>query len=199
MSPQKLHIFNIPELNKIINEIKDYYNYEVNYFDNRKNLIETIEKDKKFLENSVIIVKKRDLSQIKTITDENRINCITKVPIKIMDLMDQVNTKLIQQNYLALSSININNYNLNINSRVLKKKNCQLILTEREIDIIVFLKNEKKPANVDVLQKKVWRHVGDLETHTVETHIYRLRKKIEKKFKDNKFISSLKGGYKINA
>jgi len=197
MSPQKLHIFNIPELNKIINEIKDYYNYEVNYFDNRKNLIETIEKDKKFLENSVIIVKKRDLSQIKTITDENRINCITKVPIKIMDLMDQVNTKLIQQNYLALSSININNYNLNINSRVLKKKNCQLILTEREIDIIVFLKNEKKPAKVDVLQKKVWRYGGDLETHTVETHIYRLRKKIKDVFNDDTFIQSKKNGYKI--
>ena len=198
MSPQKLHIFNIPELNKIINEIKDYYNYEVNYFDNRKNLIETIEKDKKFLENSVIIVKKRDLSQIKTITDENRINCITKVPIKIMDLMDQVNTKLIQQNYLALSSININNYNLNINSRVLKKKNCQLILTEREIDIIVFLKNEKKPAKVDVLQKKVWRYGGDLETHTVETHIYRLRKKIKDVFNDDTFIQSKKNGYVIN-
>ena len=197
MSPQKLHIFNIPELNKIINEIKDYYNYEVNYFDNRKNLIETIEKDKKFLENSVIIVKKRDLSQIKTITDENRINCITKVPIKIMDLMDQVNTKLIQQNYLALSSININNYNLNINSRVLKKKNCELILTEREIDIIVFLKNEKKPAKVDVLQKKVWKYGGDLETHTVETHIYRLRKKILNTFNDNEFIISKKNGYQI--
>ena len=198
MPSQKLHIFNIPELDKIINEIKDYFNYKVSYFDKKKDLIETVEKDKKILVNSVIIVKQKDFSQIKYITDENRINCITKVPIKIIDLMDQINTKLIQQNYLALSSVNINNYNLNINSRVLKKNNCELILTEREIDIIVFLKGEKKPAKVDVLQKRVWRYGSDLETHTVETHIYRLRKKIKDVFNDDNFIQSKKNGYIIN-
>ena len=198
MLSQKLHIFNIPELRKIINEIKDYFNYEVSYFEKKKDLIETIEKDKKILENSVIIVKQKDFSLIKNLININRINCISKSPIKIMDLMDQINTKLIQQNYSALSSININNYNLNINSRVLKKKNCELILTEREIDIIVFLKNEKKPAKVDVLQKKVWKYGGDLETHTVETHIYRLRKKIKDVFNDDTFIKSKKNGYIIN-
>ena len=198
MLSQKLHIFNIPELDKIINEIKDYFNYKVSYFDKKKDLIETVEKDKKILVNSVIIVKRKDFSQIKYITDENRINCITKVPIKIIDLMDQINTKLIQQNYLALSSVNINNYNLNINSRVLKKNNFELILTEREIDIIVFLKREKKPAKVDVLQKRVWRYGSDLETHTVETHIYRLRKKIKDVFNDDNFIQSKKNGYIIN-
>ena len=195
---QKLHIFNIPELDKIINEIKDYYNYEANYFDKKSDLVETIEKDKKILKNLVIIVKQRDFSQIKNITDATRINCITKVPIKIMDLMDQINTKLIQQNYLAQSNVSINNYTLNINARVLKKQNCELILTEREIDIIVFLKNEKKPAKVDVLQKKVWKYGSDLETHTVETHIYRLRKKIKDKFDDDTFIQSKKDGYIIN-
>jgi len=195
---QKLHIFNIPELDKIINEIKDYYNYEANYFDKKRDLVETIEKDKKILKNLVIIVKQRDFSQIKNITDANRINCITKVPIKIIDLMDQINTKLIQQNYLAQSNVSINNYTLNINSRVLKKQNCELILTEREIDIIVFLKNEKKPAKVDVLQKKVWKYGSDLETHTVETHIYRLRKKIKDVFNDDTFIQSKKNGYVIN-
>ena len=198
MSSQKLHIFNIPELDNIINEIKDYFNYKVSYFDKKKDLIETVEKDKKILVNSVIIVKRKDFSQIKYITDENRINCITKVPIKIIDLMDQINTKLIQQNYLALSSVNINNYNLNINSTVLKKNNFELILTEREIDIIVFLKREKKPAKVDVLQKRVWRYGSDLETHTVETHIYRLRKKIKDMFNDDTFIKSKKDGYIIN-
>ena len=195
---QKLHIFNIPELDKIINEIKDYYNYEANYFVKKSDLVETIEKDKKILKNLVIIVKQRDFSQIKNITDATRINCITKVPIKIMDLMDQINTKLIQQNYLAQSNVSINNYTLNINARVLKKQNCELILTEREIDIIVFLKREKKPAKVDVLQKRVWRYGSDLETHTVETHIYRLRKKIKDVFNDDNFIQSKKNGYIIN-
>ena len=157
---QKLHIFNIPELDKIINEIKDYYNYEANYFDKKSDLVETIEKDKKILKNLVIIVKQRDFSQIKNITDATRINCITKVPIKIMDLMDQINTKLIQQNYLAQSNVSINNYTLNINARVLKKQNCELILTEREIDIIVFLKNEKKTCKSRCFTKKsleIWK------------------------------------------
>ena len=195
---QKLHIFNIPELDKIITEIKDYYDYEVSYFDKKKDLIEAIKTNKKILENSVIIVNQKDFPFIKKITDEKRIICLIKVPIKIADLMDQINTKLIQQNYLAQSKININKYILNINSRILKNQNRELILTEREIDIIIFLKNEKKPAKVDVLQKKVWNYGEDLETHTVETHIYRLRKKIKDKFEDDTFIQSKKDGYILN-
>ena len=195
---QKLHIFNIPELDKIITEIKDYYDYEVSYFDKKKDLIEAIKTNKKILENSVIIVNQKDFPFIKKITDEKRIICLIKVPIKIADLMDQINTKLIQQNYLAQSKININEYILNINSRILKNQNRELILTEREIDIIIFLKNEKKPAKVDVLQKKVWNYGEDLETHTVETHIYRLRKKIKDKFEDDTFIQSKKDGYILN-
>ena len=198
MLSQKLHIFNIPELDKIITEIKDYYDYEVSYFDKKKDLIEAIKTNKKILENSVIIINQKDFPFIKKITDEKRIICIIKVPIKIADLMDQINTKLIQQNYLAQSKININKYILNINSRILKNQNRELILTEREIDIIIFLKNEKKPAKVDVLQKKVWNYGEDLETHTVETHIYRLRKKIKDKFEDDTFIQSKKDGYILN-
>ena len=85
-----------------------------------------------------------------------------------------------------------------INSRILKKSDHKLKLTEREIDTILFLKNENKPVRVDVLQKKVWKYGEDLETHTVETHIYRLRKKIKDIFDDNKFIQSKKDGYIIN-
>ena len=70
-------------------------------------------------------------------------------------------------------------------------------LTEREIDTILFLKNERKPSKVELLQKKVWKYGEDLETHTVETHIYRLRKKIKNKFNDDDFIISKENGYKI--
>ena len=84
------------------------------------------------------------------------------------------------------------------NSRILKKSDHELKLTEREIDTIIFLKNENKPVKVDVLQKKVWKYAEDLETHTVETHIYRLRKKIKDTFNDDTFIQSKKDGYIIN-
>ena len=198
MHSQKLHILNIPELDKIIIEINDYFNFEVKYFDIKKNLIKQIEEDKKFLENSVILVIQKDFSSLKNKIDEKKIHCITKFPIKISYLIDQLNARLIQQNYLAQSNININQYTLDINSRTLKKFDKKLKLTEREIDTIIFLKNGNKPVNVDTLQKKVWKYGEDLETHTVETHIYRLRKKIKDTFNDDSFIQSVKSGYVIH-
>ena len=198
MHSQKLHILNIPELDKIIIEIKDYFNYEILYFNEKKDLIKKIDEDKKFLANSIIIVNQKDLSSLKSKTDEKQILCITKIPIKISNLIDQLNARLIQQNYSAQSNININKYILDINSRILKKSNNELKLTEREIDTIIFLKNENKPVKVDMLQKKVWKYGEDLETHTVETHIYRLRKKIKDAFNDDTFIQSKKDGYVIN-
>ena len=198
MHSQKLHILNIPELDKIIIEIKDYFNYEVNYFKEKKVLFKKIDEEKKFLENSIIIVNQKDFSSLKDKTNEKQIHCITKFPIKISNLIDQLNARLIQQNYSAQSNININKYILDINSRILKKSDNELKLTEREIDTIIFLKNENKPVKVDVLQKKVWKYAEDLETHTVETHIYRLRKKIKDTFNDDTFIQSKKDGYIIN-
>ncbi len=199
MHSQKLHILNIPELDKIIIEIKDYFNYEVFYFNEKKDLIKKVDEDKKFLANSIILVNQKDLPSLKGKTDEKQIHCITKFPIKISNLIDQLNARFIQQNYSAQSNININKYILDINSRILKKSDNELKLTEREINTIIFLKNENNPVKVDVLQKKVWKYAEDLETHTVETHIYRLRKKIKETFNDDKFIKSKKDGYIINA
>ena len=198
MHSQKLHILNIPELDKIIIEIKDYFNYEVLYFNEKKDLIKKIDEDKKFIENSIILVNQKDFSSLKSKADEKQIHCITKFPIKISNLIDQLNARLIQQNYSAQSNININKYILDINSRILKKSSNELKLTEREIDTIIFIKNENKPVKVDILQKEVWKYGEDLETHTVETHIYRLRKKIKDMFNDDLFIQSKKNGYTIN-
>ena len=198
MHSQKLHILNIPELNKIFIEIKDYFNYEVFHFNEKKDLIKKIYEDKKFMENSIILINKKDFSSLKSNTDEKQIYCITRFPIKISNLIDQLNARLIQQNYSAQSNIIINKYILDINSRILRNSDNSIKLTEREIDTIVFLKNESKPVKVDVLQKKVWKYGENLETHTVETHIYRLRKKIKNTFDDDSFIQSKKNGYIIN-
>ena len=198
MHSQKLHILNIPELDKIFIEIKDYFNFDVHYISEKKDLIKKIDEDKKFLANSIILVNQKDLSSLKSKTDEKQIYCITRFPIKISNLIDQLNARLIQQNYSAQSNIIINKYILDINSRILRNSDNSIKLTEREIDTIVFLKNESKPVKVDVLQKKVWKYGEDLETHTVETHIYRLRKKIKNTFDDDSFIQSKKNGYTIN-
>ena len=89
------------------------------------------------------------------------------------------------------------NYILDLNSRTIVNNNKYLKLTEKEIDIILFLNDSKKPEKINVLQSKVWGYSQELETHTVETHIYRLRKKIRDSFNDENFILSLDDGYSI--
>ena len=91
----------------------------------------------------------------------------------------------------------IKEFFLDINSRELKKGKSSLKLTERETDMILFLNNSKKPVNVETLEKEIWQHSSELETHTVETHIYRLRKKIKAEFGNDELIKSNKNGYTI--
>ena len=104
---------------------------------------------------------------------------------------------LIKQRYDYQAKIVIKDYILDINSRSISKKNEKLQLTEREIDIILFLKEKKIPQKVNQLQKVVWRYSPNLETHTVETHIYRLRKKMKQTFKDQHFIKTDQEGYSV--
>ena len=104
---------------------------------------------------------------------------------------------MLKQKYFEQSDILINKYSIDLNSRIIKDSKHNLKLTEREIQIILFLRNSKEPQNIENLQREVWGHNFDLETHTVETHIYRLRKKISDKFNDNSFIKSTKRGYTI--
>ena len=76
-------------------------------------------------------------------------------------------------------------------------RNIKLKLTEKEINTITYLLKSTKAVSIDELQEKVWSYQSDIETHTVETHIYRLRKKIFEAFDDNQFIISNKNGYQI--
>ena len=85
-----------------------------------------------------------------------------------------------------------------LNSRKIFLNKNFLKLTEKEIKIIVYLSKSIEPVSIDELQKEIWGYGVDLETHTVETHIHRLRKKIYKEFADENFIVSDKNGYKIN-
>ena len=94
--------------------------------------------------------------------------------------------------------VKIGEYSINFNSRKIEKGKKNLTLTEKESKIINFLINSEAAVSINQLQKNVWGYKSKLETHTVETHVYRLRKKILKNFNDNNFIKSMKNGYKIN-
>ena len=93
------------------------------------------------------------------------------------------------------SSIKINNYLLNKNEKKLLKKNIFTILTEKEIQLLELFLRHKKPISKNKILASVWNYSSDADTHTVETHIYRLRKKISDKFFDDKFILNNKEGY----
>ena len=123
---------------------------------------------------------------------------LDNIPIKISKLIEKINIQSLKTQYNDKSEFKINQYTIDLNSRELVEKNIKLKLTEKETNIIVYLFQSDNSVSVDRLQFDVWGYRSKLETHTVETHVYRLRKKILKKFNDNNFIISNKNGYKIN-
>ena len=193
MSKSAVNIIYFPVLYNVLFEVKEFLNFEVVNHESINVFLEKIQKDSS-TKNSIIVTKNflnhKDINQKSIIHLDNK-------PMNFLSLIDRVNTNLLKQKYSFKSSINIKDYTLNLNSRVISQKKNELKLTEREIDIILFLKDQKKPQNINILQKEVWSYAENLETHTVETHVYRLRKKISDTFKDENFIISLKEGYSI--
>jgi hypothetical protein len=143
-------------------------------------------------ESSDLIIATQDNSNFK-----NEL-ILKNFPLNIKKVLELININLLKNNYKLQSQIQIGSYNLNLNSKEISLDNKKLFLTERESNLILFLKNSASPVNINQLQKEVWGYISDLETHTVETHIYRLRKKIKEKFDDNGFITSTQNGYTIN-
>jgi hypothetical protein len=118
-------------------------------------------------------------------------------PINIFKLVEKINIEFLKLQFNNQSQMKVNNYSINLNSREMLKNNTKLKLTEKEINTINYLSKSNKPVSIDELQAKVWSYQSDIETHTVETHIYRLRKKILNSFNDKEFIISKKNGYQI--
>ena len=192
MSKSAVYILNFKVLYNIISEIKNFFNFDLLDFDNEKDLLK---EQKKRGDRSFIVLTKGNFNN--TLIDKKQIIKIENYPFNFFSLVEKINSNLLMQQYDFQSNINIKEYTLNINSRVFSSKNNMLKLTEREIEILLFLKKQKDPININVLQKEVWGYAEDSETHTVETHVYRLRKKIKKTFDDQNFIQSDKKGYFI--
>ena len=198
MSKQSVNIVEFSNLYNILYEIKDLFIFHINNYKNSNHFLQDIESNIIDHDNSIIIVnkKKHELFSNNKINNRN-ILIIDDFPLRIEKIIDKINTHLIKEKYNFQSKLNIRNYVLNINSRIICNKECELKLTEREIDIILFLKKKGTPQSIISLQNEVWGYSDTLETHTVETHIYRLRKKIKDRFKDDKFITSHNDGYLI--
>ena len=195
MIKQTIHIIDFKILYNILDEIKNYLKFQILHYKNEEIFLNSNDLN---LNDSLILVRPNN----KFFLNNEKINrkkifSFPNYPITIDKLVETLNVNLIKQKYNYQSNIDIKDYKLDLNSRTITKNNQNLKLTQKEIDIILFLNDYEKPQKVNVLQNKVWGYSLELETHTVETHIYRLRKKIKDEFKDNNFILSNDDGYFI--
>ena len=186
MNNQNLIIYQFSSLYEILKELDQSLNFKITEVLSEKKLnLET-----KNLNSYIIVTKKKILNiQEQYVLD--------KLPIKIFKLIEKLNVQFLKLQFNEQSEISINDYIINLNSREISLKNIKLKLTEKEVNTIIYLSNTKTPVSIDELQRKVWGYQSDIETHTVETHIYRLRKKMFKIFKDESFLVSKRDGYQI--
>ena len=185
MNARILIIHEYQILYQILNEISESLNFETTQTNN-KDLKELKYNSK----NNYLIISKKKIEGIKNSL------ILENLPIKFEKLIEIINIKFLKNKFLDQSNIKIGEYNLDLNSRKISLGDKILDLTERETNLIIFIKN-KKHVTVKELQKKVWDYSPDLDTHTVETHIYRLRKKMKETFGDENFILNTSNGYSI--
>ena len=192
---QNVFIINFNSLYEILDEIKENLSFTIIKIDNEEDF------QKKFDLNRLdyLVISKIDHKLLlnNNITDKNFLD-FNNLPLSFKKLLELINIKLIKLKFNQQSKIIIKGYELNLNSKFFSKDNLKLKLTEKEIEIILYLNDKKIKHNVEDLQKNIWGYAANMETHTVETHIYRLRKKISDLFKDEKFILSDKNGYFID-
>ena len=191
---QNVFIINFNSLYEIFDEIKEDLFFKIIKFENEEDFKKNHDLD---IINSLIILKNNNKLLLDNKIMEKNILNLNDLPLVLTKLLQLVNIKLMKLKFNHQSKININGYVLNINSKFFSKNDLDLKLTEKEIEIILYLYNIKTKHDVADLQKHIWHYSVNMETHTVETHIYRLRKKISDLFKDEKFIMSHKNGYFI--
>ena len=195
MIDQNIFIINYNLLYEILDEIKENLPFEIIKYADEDSFV----KDNRFISKNSLLVKKSNQKLfIKNDIDERNILNLQNDPISVVKLVELINIQLIKIRFNHQSKVKIKEYELNLNSKFFSKQNIFLKLTEKEIEIILYLDKNKTKHTILDLQKKIWGYTVELETHTVETHIYRLRKKISKKFKDDKFILTDLSGYFIH-
>ena len=195
MISQNVFIVNYNSLYEILDEIKENLSFKIIKFENE----DDFRKNKNFDEKNILIISnsKNKLILNQNISEKNLL-IFDILPLAINKIIELINLKLIKLKFNNQSKINIRNYELNLNSKFFSKEGLSIKLTEKEIEIILYLYQNKTKHNVMDLQKNIWHYSSDMETHTVETHVYRLRKKISDRFKDENFILSEKNGYFID-
>ena len=194
MIKQNLFIINYNSLYEILNEIKDKLSFNIENYISEDAFLKKSDLD---LKNSLIISKSNNKLLLEKKLNSKIFFELSLFPISINRLVELINIQLIKLKFSHQSKLNIKSYVLDINSKFITKNDLNLRLTEKEIEIILYLNETKTKHDVADLQENIWGYSEDMETHTVETHIYRLRKKISDKFKNENFIISCENVYLI--
>ena len=187
MNNQTLIVYQFTTLHQILKELENNLNFNIIEVDSRELLQNKIKDFKNYL-----IITKEKISYL-----DHQVT-FNSLPKKIFKLIEIINVEFMKKHFNNQSKLKINNYIINLNSREMMLNDLKLKLTEKEINTIIYLSKINKAVSIEELEKNVWQYQPDIETHTVETHIYRLRKKISQKFKDDKFIISKKNGYQVS-
>lgn len=190
MHKKNIYLVEFKQLFTILNEINDFLNYNIYEIDYKNYLVN------QDLHNndSLFLFKNKDFLEKKKLKFKNNL-ILDDLPIHINKLIEKINIFFLKTVYQSNSKIFFKKYLLNLNNKTINLNEKKLKLTEKEIKIILFLLTKKIPQKTPVLQKEIWGYSQDLETHTVETHIYRLRKKINNYFNDSTFLKKNKNGY----
>jgi len=191
---QNVFIINYNSLYEILNEIKDNLSFSIKNYNNEDDFLRESGSN---LKNSLIISKLNNkLFFNKNLNDTNFFD-LSLFPIPLIRLVELINIQLIKLKFNKQSKVNIKGYDFNLNSKFISKDSTSLKLTEKEIDVILYLNETNLTHSILDLQNNIWRYSPGIETHTVETHIYRIKQKFLEKFEDRNFIISKKSGYQI--
>ena len=212
MSNSTISIFGNKIFSEILIEMKLFSNYKIKYYDNLDLCInENKKKDRlvvfcvndqnKNLFNeitindcpTIFVGKTSVIKNLSTIELKHHVN----IPFKILDFKKKIVDSIAQYRFKKNSLIYLKDYIIDKNERKIKKNNLELQLSEKEINFLVLFTENKDPISKNLVLNKVWNYSSESETHTVETHIHRLRKKILEKFGDNNFIKNKGNGYYI--
>ena len=199
-------IYGTESFKTTFNELKPYLKF--NLTSNKKKLSDTpsdydgiICFDENLNKNEKDEIRKKNcfkvLATLEPINNDKFFDYILKLPTSVKELNNLIENIVAKEKFSKNSSIKIKSYLLDKNEKKLSHKNKFVILTEKEIQLLeLFLRNPKPMSKSEILSL-VWKYSSDADTHTVETHIYRLRKKINNKFMDEEFILNSKDGYHL--
>ena len=198
----------------VLKEKKDIIKMDILFFENlddylidtkennRNNILitnlsnfELIQRTKFKIDNPIFyLTSKKNNIKIKTKLQRHE---LIYYPFNLKNFIEKINLTYIKSKFIVNSKVDLLNYTINLNTREIIEGQNSLKLTEREKNFLLFLKNSKKPQTISNILKSVWEYSKDAETHTVETHVHRLRKKFLDSFNDKNFIKNNKRGYYI--